>query len=123
METRRLGKTEHRSSILIFGGFALFKLSQKDADEAIETAWANGINHVDVSPLYGDAELHLGSWFKRHGKQFWVACKTAERKKKGAWESLKRSLDTLQVDRFDLFQLHGIDDPRRSRPPSGPAAL
>jgi aryl-alcohol dehydrogenase-like predicted oxidoreductase len=110
MEKRRLGKTEHRSSILIFGGFALFRLSQKAADEAIETAWANGINHVDVSPLYGDAELHLGSWFKRHGKQFWVACKTAERKKKGAWESLKRSLDTLQIDRFDLFQLHGIDD-------------
>jgi aryl-alcohol dehydrogenase-like predicted oxidoreductase len=120
MEKRRLGKTEHRSSILIFGGFALFKLSQKAADEAIETAWANGINHVDVSPLYGDAELHLGSWFKRNGKQFFLACKTAERKKKGAWESLKRSLDTLQVDKFDLFQLHGIDDPKTLDTALGP---
>jgi aryl-alcohol dehydrogenase-like predicted oxidoreductase len=120
METRRLGKTKHRSSILIFGGFALFKLGQKAADEAIETAWANGINQVDVSPLYGDAELHLGSWFKRHGKQFWVACKTAERKKKGAWESLKRSLDTLHLDKFDLFQLHGIDDPKTLNTALGP---
>jgi len=120
MEKRRLGKTEHRSSILIFGGFALFKLSQKAADEALENAWANGINHVDVSPLYGEAEVHLGSWFKRRGKQFWVACKTAERKKKGAWESLKRSLDTLQIDRFDLFQLHGIDDPKTLATALGP---
>jgi aryl-alcohol dehydrogenase-like predicted oxidoreductase len=120
MEKRRLGKTEHWSSILIFGGFALFKLNQNAADEAIETAWANGINHIDVSPLYGDAELHLGSWFKRHGKQFFLACKTAERKKKGAWESLKRSLDTLHVDKFDLFQLHGIDDPRTLETALGP---
>ncbi len=120
MEKRRLGKTEHMSSILIFGGFALFRITQKEADEAIETAWANGINHVDVSPLYGDAEQHLGSWFKRHGKQFFLACKTAERRKKGAWESLKRSLDTLHVDRFDLFQLHGIDDPKTLNTALGP---
>jgi aryl-alcohol dehydrogenase-like predicted oxidoreductase len=120
MEKRRLGKTGHMSSILIFGGFALFRISQKDADAAIETAWANGINHIDVSPLYGDAEQHLGSWFKRHGKQFWVACKTAERKKKGAWESLKRSLETLHVDKFDLFQLHGIDDPKTLATAMGP---
>jgi len=112
METRRLGKTEHHSSILIFGGFALFRLTQKAADEAIETAWANGINHIDVSPLYGDAETHLGSWFKRHGKQFFIACKTAERKKKGAWEGLQNSLETMNVDHFDLFQFHGVDDPK-----------
>jgi aryl-alcohol dehydrogenase-like predicted oxidoreductase len=120
MEKRRLGKTGHMSSILIFGGFALYHISQKDADEAIETAWANGINHIDVSPIYGDAEQHLGSWFKRHGKQFWLACKTAERKKKGAWESLKRSLETLHVDKFDLFQLHGIDDPKTLATALGP---
>ncbi len=113
METRRLGKTEHMSSILIFGGFALFRITQKAADAAIENAIENGINHIDVSPLYGDAEKHLGSWFKRHGKQdFFLACKTAERTKKEAWEDLKRSLDLLKVDKFDLFQFHGVDDPK-----------
>jgi len=111
VEKRRLGKTEHMSSILIFGSFALFRVTQKVADAAIENALANGINHIDVSPLYGDAEKHLGSWFKRHGKNgFFLACKTAERRKEGAWESLKRSLDTLKVAKFDLFQFHGVDD-------------
>lgn len=110
MEKRRLGKTEHMSSILIFGSFALFRISQKAADAALEMALENGINHVDVSPLYGDAEKHLGSWFKRNGKKFFLGCKTHERRKAGAWESLKRSLDTLKVDSFDLFQLHGVDD-------------
>jgi aryl-alcohol dehydrogenase-like predicted oxidoreductase len=110
MEKRRLGKTGHMSSILIFGGFALFNITQKAADAAIENALENGINHIDVSPFYGDAEKHLGSWFKRHGKkEFFLACKTAERRKQGAWEGLKRSLDTMKVDKFDLFQLHGVD--------------
>jgi aryl-alcohol dehydrogenase-like predicted oxidoreductase len=109
MEKRRLGRTGQMSSILIFGGFALYHISQKEADAVIEMALANGINQVDVSPLYGDAEKHLGSWFKRHGKQFFLSCKTAERKKKGAWESLQRSLATLHIDKFDIFQLHGVD--------------
>src|SRR4030042_4025105 len=110
MEKRRLGKTEHMSSILIFGSFALFRVRQKEADAALEMALENGINHIDVSPLYGDAEKHLGSWFKRNGKKFFLSCKTAERTKAGAWESLKRSLETLHVDQFDIFQLHGVDD-------------
>src|SRR4030042_441824 len=110
MEKRRLGKTEHMSSLVLFGGFALFRVRQKEADAALEMALENGINHIDVSPLYGDAEKRLGSWFKRNGKKFFLGCKTSERTKTGAWESLKCSLDTLKVDHFDLFQLHGVDD-------------
>jgi predicted aldo/keto reductase-like oxidoreductase len=111
METRRLGKTGHMTSILIFGGFALYEITQRAADATIEMAAAAGINHVDVSPVYGDAEKHLGSYFKRHGNPFFLACKTAERTKKGAWEDIKRQLDTLHVDHFDLFQNHGVDKP------------
>ncbi|MCJ7605000.1 MAG: aldo/keto reductase [Dehalococcoidales bacterium] len=109
METRRLGRTGHHSSIIIFGSFALFRLEQDEADAALEMALENGINHIDVSPVYGGAEARIGSWFKRNGKQFFLGCKTHERSKEGAWESLKRSLDTLNVDRFDLFQFHGVD--------------
>jgi len=110
METRRLGKTGHMSSIIAFGGYALREINQKEADTALEMAINNGINLIDVSPIYGQAEARIGSWTKRNEKGFFLACKTTERDKKGAWESLKRSLETLKVDSFDLFQLHGIDD-------------
>jgi predicted aldo/keto reductase-like oxidoreductase len=109
MLTRRLGKTGHMSSIAIFGALALDQVPQKEADVAIEMALASGINHVDVAPRYGQAEAHLGSWIGRHGKDFFLGCKTLERTKAGAWECLKRSLDTLKVDHFDLFQFHGVD--------------
>jgi aryl-alcohol dehydrogenase-like predicted oxidoreductase len=110
MEKRRLGRTGQMSSILIFGGFALYHATQREADEALETALENGINHIDVSPIYGQAEERIGSWLGRNGKQFFLGCKTDERRKEGARESLKRSLDTLKVDHFDLFQLHGVDE-------------
>jgi len=120
MDKRRLGKTEHMSSILIFGSFALFRISQKAADATLEMALENGINHIDVSPLYGDAEKHLGSWFRKNGKKFFLGCKTNERRKTGAWKSLKCSLDTLKVDCFDLFQLHGVDDVKTLNTVLGP---
>lgn len=110
MEKRRLGKTGQMSSIITFGGFALFRVKQKEADAAIEMAISVGINHVDVSPIYGQAEARLGSWFGRHGNSFFLGCKTAERTKTEAWEGLKRSLETLKVDHFDLFQFHMVDN-------------
>jgi len=110
METRRLGKTEHMSSIIALGGAALWEIDQDVADAAIEIAIEHGVNHIDVSPIYGQAEKRIGSWLARSKKKVFLACKTRERGKTEAWDSLQRSLETLKVDSFDLFQLHGVDD-------------
>ena len=109
MEKRILGRTGQESSILTFGGFAVgYNVTQKQADAAIESALEAGINRVDVSPIYGEAEVRLGSYFKRHGNSFFLGCKTSDRTKSGAWESLKQSVDRLHVDHFDLFQFHSV---------------
>lgn len=110
MENRRLGKTGHMSSILTFGSAAFWRVSQEEADSAIELAIEHGINHFDVAPTYGQAEIRLGPWMAKHHKEVFLACKTTERSKVRAWESLKRSLETLRVDYFDLYQFHGVND-------------
>jgi len=110
MEKRRLGKTGHMSSVLAFGSAALFKVSQGEADAAIELALEHGVNHFDVAPTYGQAEVRLAPWMERHHKEVFLACKTTARSKIRAWESLKRSLETLRVDYFDLYQFHGVDN-------------
>lgn len=112
MQTRKLGKTGHMSTIITFGGFALSEVDQKTADVGINMALEAGIKQVDVSPVYGQAEARLGSWFGRHGNDFFLNCKTAERTKSGVWEGLKRSLQTLKVDHFDLYQFHMVDNQR-----------
>jgi len=110
MEQRRLGKTEHMSSLLTFGAAALWRVTQAEADAAIEMAVEHGVNHFDVAPTYGQAEMRLGPWMERHRKEIFLACKTGARSKAKAWESIKRSLETLRVDYFDLYQFHGVDD-------------
>ena len=110
MEKRKLGKTGQSSTVLTLGGVALGWVEQKEADAAIELVFEHGVNHVDISPSYGQAEARLGSWIGRHHRNFFLACKTTARGKARVWESLKRSLETLKVDYFDLFQFHAVDD-------------
>ncbi|MBN1857470.1 MAG: aldo/keto reductase, partial [Dehalococcoidia bacterium] len=107
---RRLGKTGHMSTILTLGGAAFWEVTEAEADAAINLAIEHGINHIDVAPQYGDAELHIGRWMPRYRKDFFLGCKTMARDKAGAWESIRRSLSRLQVSDFDLFQLHAVDD-------------
>ncbi len=110
MEKRRLGKTEHMSTILTLGGAAFIAATQAEADAAINLAMEHGINHIDVAPTYGDAELRIGPWMPKHRNDFFLGCKTTERDKTGAWESIKRSMERLKVSYFDLFQFHAVDD-------------
>jgi len=110
MEKRRLGKTKQMVSVLTFGSAALWNISQGEADEAIGKYVGLGVNYFDVSPEYGQAEVRLGPWIEKHHKEIFLASKTTERSKVRAWESLKRSLDTLRVDGCNLFQFHGVQD-------------
>lgn len=110
MEKKRLGKTGHMSSIVALGGAAFWRVTQAEAEVGIELAVSHGINHIDVAPSYGQAEMRLGPWLEKHRKGMFVACKTQERSKARAWEELKRSLERLRVDYFDLYQFHGVND-------------
>lgn len=108
METRRFGRTEHNSTIAIFGAFAISQASQAEADAIMESVITAGVNHIDVAPSYGDAELRLGPWMVRERERFFLGCKTMERTKQAAAAEMQRSLERLQIDSFDLYQLHAI---------------
>jgi aryl-alcohol dehydrogenase-like predicted oxidoreductase len=108
METRRLGRIGHMSTIAIFGAAAFWQISQEDADKAIDSVIEAGINHIDVAPSYGQAEIRIGPWMPRLRDRFFLGCKTTERTKEGAWNEMQESLKRLQTDTFDLYQCHAI---------------
>jgi predicted aldo/keto reductase-like oxidoreductase len=113
METRRLGRLGHQSSVLIYGAAALGEVTQDVADRSIQQALDAGINHFDVAAGYGEAELRLGPWVERikaEHPDFFLATKTGDRDADGAWRSINRSLERMQTDRVDLLQLHAIGD-------------
>lgn len=110
METRRLGRLGHQSSVLIYGAAALSEVTQDVADRSVQEALDGGINHFDVAADYGDAELRLGPWLPRIRDQVFLATKTGRRDKESAWREINRSLERLQTDHVDLLQLHAVGD-------------
>ena len=108
MEKRRLGRTDHRSTVAIFGAAAFSKVDQATADQTMEAVVTYGVNYIDVAPSYGDAELRLGNWLEHDRERFFLGCKTMEREKGGAATELHQSLERLRVDQFDLYQIHAI---------------
>jgi aryl-alcohol dehydrogenase-like predicted oxidoreductase len=111
METRPLGDTGHDSSIVTLGAFALQYLTQEGADRLVELALRRGVNHVDVAPTYGDAELKLGPKLREHRDSLFVGCKTRERGDEAAWAELERSRNRLGVETIDLYQFHAVTRP------------
>lgn len=105
------GSTGHLSTRCIFGGTALSRASQEEADRTLEVLQQYGINHIDTAAGYGDSELRIGPWMRRHREGFFLATKTGERSADGARAQLERSLQRLQVDCVDLIQLHGLTEP------------
>jgi len=109
METRTLGTTGHDSTITTFGAIALNWLEQEGANQMVEHVLDHGVNHFDVAPTYGDAELKLGPKLRQHREDIFLGCKTQERDYEGAKRKLHRSLDRLGVEKIDLYQVHGLE--------------
>jgi len=109
MITRQLfGRTGHASSQIIFGAWALSNATQAEAEQILGILLEYGVNHIDTARMYGNAEELIGSWMKKHRDDFFVATKSRSRTYEGAWKDLRHSLDRLEVDHIDLWQLHGL---------------
>ncbi len=110
METRRLGRLGHMSSVLVYGGAALGEVDQDTADRSVAEALDAGINHLDVAASYGEAELRLGALMADVRDRVFLATKTGDREAPGARRSIERSLERLRTDHVDLLQLHAVGD-------------
>ncbi len=109
MKTRKLGRTNHNSTLAIFGAAAFYEISQPKADDTMELVIASGINHIDVAPSYGQAEERLGPWIKTYRRRFFLGCKTMERTRAAAEKEMHHSLKTLEASSFDLYQFHAVN--------------
>ena len=120
IETLSFGRTEHLSTRTLLGAAAFGQVTQDEADASIELALRHGVNHFDTAASYGESELRLGSWIRRHGRPFFLATKTGERTAPKAREEIHRSLERLCVSQVDLLQLHYLVDPGEWETALGP---
>ena len=110
MERRPFGRTGHLRSTITFGGIVVMNEEQSLANRMVAEALEAGVNGFDVAPSYGDAELKLGEALKGKRDRVFLQCKTGRWDKAGAAEELRASLQRLQTDWVDLYQLHALSN-------------
>ncbi len=108
MEKRRLGRTEHHSTVVTIGTAGLSKVTQEVADSSVELMLEHGVNHVDIAPTYGEAMERMAPWINKIRGDVFLGSKTRARTKSQAWDNIHSIMDRLGVESFDLFQLHSV---------------
>lgn len=106
--TRRLGRTEHQSSHAILGGAMFWNADAESTALAFQLALDAGVNHVDIAPAYGHAEIVAGPHIAAHRHRLFIGEKTGRKSPDGVRADLERSLDRLGCTAFDLYQVHGV---------------
>jgi aryl-alcohol dehydrogenase-like predicted oxidoreductase len=126
MEYCSLGKSDLNISRI---GFGCMSLDPKDpqGENILHMAMEGGMNYFDTADLYnkGQNEMMLGRAFRDKRKELILATKVGNQwrndgtgwdwnpSKKYILSSIDQSLERLQTDYIDLYQLHGgtIEDP------------
>ncbi|UCS93070.1 aldo/keto reductase [Echinicola marina] len=126
MNYRQLGKSSIKISELSFGCMSL-KGSKSDDRALLRQAFDQGINYFDTADLYdgGENEKLVGAALKGIRDEVVLATKVGNqlRPDGSGWDwnprksyilrAVEKSLQRLQTDYIDLYQLHGgtMDDP------------
>jgi uncharacterized protein len=114
MPTRNLGKTGYKVGIFSLGGQASLEKPNNEAVAVpiIEQALDLGVNYVDTSSIYGGperwSEQYVGKVMKHRREEAFLATKTKERTRDASMRMIEKSLNLLQTDHVDLWQLHDI---------------
>ncbi len=109
MERRPYGPSGRMVSIVAFGGVVVKNRQPEEAARLVHRAFDRGVNYFDVAPLYGDPEVLMGPALAELPRdEFFLACKTTQRRAAKARADLDESLRRLKVDYLDLYQFHGV---------------
>jgi len=103
MQTRLLGRTGHASSLAILGGIIFHFLDEDGRAAVLDRALAAGVNHIDIAPGYGDAEINLGPLLPAVRDRVFISEKTALPDREPSWAQLHETLARLQTDAVDLY--------------------
>lgn len=108
MERRRLGRTEHESSVAILGGAACWAASPPEAGAWLQVALERGVNHLDIAPQYGEAESVVGPHLATLRDDLFVAGKTLRANPDGVQEQFDTTRRLLHSEVLDLYQAHAV---------------
>ena len=92
----------------VLGAAAFWACTPEEADVAFHQALERGVNHLDIAPSYGHAEVVVGPHVPAVRDRLFVAGKSDRSNADGVRAHLERTLERLGCDHLDLYQLHGV---------------
>jgi predicted aldo/keto reductase-like oxidoreductase len=118
-QTRELGRTGERVSIVGVGGYHLGLAGEKESLRIVRRALDHGMNFLDNCWDYneGRSEERMGKALRDgYRKKAFLMTKLDGRTAQSTRDQLEQSLKRLQTDLIDLVQIHEVirdDDPER----------
>jgi uncharacterized protein len=112
MPERPLGRTGHNVRLFSLGGQATLEQpgTRDESVAIINRAMDLGVNYIDTAASYGRgiSQTYIGEVMATRRNEVFLATKTHNRTRDGSLQLLEQSLELLQTDHLDLWQLHNI---------------
>jgi aryl-alcohol dehydrogenase-like predicted oxidoreductase len=111
--TRLFGKSGPLVTQVGLGGEGVLRTHgrEQEAKAVIEQAAANGITYFDSAQAYAGSQGYYGNFWRSHQELrsgIFQTSKSAARDFRGAKVDLAESLETMGLDRLDLWQIHDL---------------
>ncbi|OGO15699.1 MAG: hypothetical protein A2Z02_07110 [Chloroflexi bacterium RBG_16_48_7] len=126
MKKIRLGRTGMMVSQIGLGGAPLQRPSAEDAHKLISKCLDLGINFIDTAAEYSDSEIKIGRAIKGRRDGVIISTKSNLGTPQEVEKNLQQSLNQLDVQFIDLFQLHSVNNLEAyaaATDPAGPIAV
>jgi uncharacterized protein len=111
---RKLGKTGVEVTMLGVGGYHVGWTTERDAQAVIESALEGGVRFFDTAESYGPhtSEIRYGKYLTpKYRGEIFLMTKSTAKDAKTMQEHLNASLNRMNTDYLDLWQVHAVSDP------------
>ena len=107
---RKLGKTGAEVTILGLGGEGILRTHGNDPETyaLINRALDLGITYCESARAYAGSESYYGKALKERRKEIFLTSKSHARDKSGAEAHLLETLQNMNTDHLDLWQVHDV---------------
>ena len=109
MKYRKLGSTGMKVSVIGLGGIPIQRISIDESRCVIEAAKNVGINYIDTAKDYTDSEIKIG--LSGYSNDLYVFSKSKSTSKDVIRSDVINTINNINKDVIDLFQLHNVKTP------------
>lgn len=89
-----------------FGALPIQRVPEETAIRILRKAYDGGMRFFDTARAYTDSEEKMGKAFAGMREKIFISTKTTAKTPEEFWEQLNISLNNLQTDYIDIYQLH-----------------